>query len=77
MKVKLTYFKKSGKYYTEAEYDSEYKTREDWLVFQEVSLFQRDRKLPGLSSGTWNGYVLVSPLYGVPALLDFTSEEVE
>jgi hypothetical protein len=57
MKVELTYFKESGKYYTSAEYD----TTQRWMfeIFDEVRQWKEEKiKLPGLI-GTWSGPILV------------------
>jgi len=49
MKVKLTYFKTSGKYYS----DGEYNTTQDTMhgIWQEVRLMRTMGKLPGLVDG--------------------------
>lgn len=45
-RVKLTYFKKSGKYYT----DGEYMTSKLWMyeIIDEVKEMKRQNKLPGI-----------------------------
>lgn len=47
IKVKLTYFKRSGKYYSEGEFETE----NQWLheITDEVRKMRADGKLPGLS----------------------------
>lgn len=57
MKVKLTYFKQSGKYYSEGEYDTE----KEYLfkVFEEVKKMAEDGCLPGLMSGRSEFHVLI------------------
>lgn len=55
--IKLTYFKESGKYYTVASYISELEYF--FEIFEEVKGLRQDGKLPGLISGTWDGYILV------------------
>ena len=49
MKVKLIYFKASGKYYSEGEYETQHKHM--WKIFAEVRQMHRDGKLPGLTAG--------------------------
>ncbi len=55
--IKLTYFKESGKYYTVGEYYSEL----EWFfqIFDEVRDMKNKKRLPGLSSGNWDGDILV------------------
>lgn len=48
-KVKLTYFKKSGKYYSEGEYITE--KEHMFEIFDEVSNMRVSSKLPGTSHG--------------------------
>lgn len=68
--VHLTYFKKSGKYYFEAEYASELES--DYEIYEEVRRMVSGYRggLPGLSTKTWKYYILVQPEKGVPALLN-------
>lgn len=57
MKVKLTYFRLRGKYYSEGEYET---TRQHlFQIFEEVDLLRRERKLPGLAEGHDRYIVLV------------------
>lgn len=65
MKVKLTYFKETGKYYSEGEYESE--ERYPWDVHKEV---RQMKKLPGLVEH-WDGHILVETDYefNVPQLI--------
>jgi hypothetical protein len=75
MKVKLIYFKDSGEYYTDVYYISTRDLEHGHLVVcQEVTIFQSLGIMPGLSSGVWEGYVLVQPVDSVPTLLDFTKK---
>lgn len=71
-KVKLTYFKDNGKYYSVGEYESSFDF--DYDIYTEVRVWagglENLGSLPGLSSHSWDGYVLVSPVDGVPALID-------
>ncbi len=65
MKVNITYFKNSGKYYDDGEYESSFSFGESWKIYDEVRAFQSSGILPGLSSGKWEGYILVNPEDGV------------
>ncbi|BES79973.1 hypothetical protein [Yersinia phage vB_Yru_GN1] len=47
IKVKLTYFKRSGKYYTEGEYESEHKWLHD--ITDEIHKMRSEGKLPGIN----------------------------
>lgn len=72
--VKLTYFKKHGKYYTDETYISEYNF--DYDIYTEIRLWhvvEDGNNLPGLSTNSWDGYILVQPEDGVPALIDLRS----
>lgn len=55
--VKLTYFNERGKY----KYEGEYLSRCDHMfeIWSEIESMQRSEKLPGLSSGSWDGPILV------------------
>lgn len=68
-KIQITYFKSSGKFYTNDEYETEKKTM--FEVCDEVRQMNRDGKLPGLVGG-WQYDILVDskdhPL-AVPCLL--------
>ena len=48
-KVKLTYFKQSGKYYSEGEYETN--KRYMYEILDEVKDLLRDKQLPGLMVG--------------------------
>ena len=65
-KVKLQYFKASGKYYSEGEYDT---SLEDWEVYAEVKTMLRLGTLPGLRDGCVEFDVLVLPPCGVPGFI--------
>ena len=52
MKVNLIYFKPSGKYGYEGEYETNHKPL--YEVFEEVRQMQLDGKLPGLIEGPWH-----------------------
>jgi hypothetical protein len=53
--VDLTYFKESGKYYSESSYVTSQKTM--YYVIQEVKFKMKERKLPGLVDGAY-GYTV-------------------
>lgn len=67
--IKLTYFKKSGKYYCEAGYISN--KIYEFEVYDEVRQMANNGNLPGLSSGgKSSGFIiLVEPIDGVPAIV--------
>jgi hypothetical protein len=48
-KIKLSYFKASGKYYTDGEYETEHEHM--WEVFDEIKQMQAEGRLPGLVPG--------------------------
>ena len=66
MIVKLTYFKESGKYYSEGDYETKESLMED--VCAEVVAMKRH---PGLST-YWNGFILVGGY--CPHLIDTRSK---
>jgi len=60
-KLKLTYFRTTGKYYT----DSEYKTDSNvWNARAEVRNMMKEGRLPGLIPGKHEFHVLVEDKYG-------------
>jgi hypothetical protein len=67
MKVKLTYFKRSGKYYTKAVYESgcEYA----FNIFSEVRDMRNEGQLPGLVSNHSDFIVLVEPFETAPGVI--------
>lgn len=56
-KVKLTYFKPAGKYYSQGEYQSKYSDLDD--IWDEVRYMQGTRHLPGLTEGCSEFTVLI------------------
>ena len=48
-RIKLTYFKPSGKYYTDGEYQTE--RAQWWDVIDEIKEMRRGGKLPGFCEG--------------------------
>ena len=72
LKVKLTYFKPSGKYYSEGEFE----VKETFHMYQIIEMVQGmvdQKKLPGLSKGAFRYIVLVeAPDHpeGYPALVN-------
>lgn len=70
--VALTYFTNTGKYYADGKYNSRYEY--DFEIYREVKEMTEDSfPLPGLLSERWDGYILVEPENGVPAIV-FCSE---
>jgi len=68
-KVKLTYFKDSGKYYSEGEYLTSVAEYHDWMLYNEVKEMRALGKLPGLIEGATEFDILVTGEDVVPALL--------
>ena len=66
-KVHLTYFKRSGKYYSSDEYESE--LQYDYEIYSEVRTMRDRGILPGLVAGAHDFDIHVLPLDGVPALI--------
>ena len=62
-KVKLTYFKESGKYYTDETYETDKEMMND--VYDEVRQMQRDGKLPGLVEGGGKEFTILITSEGV------------
>tara|TARA_Y100001935_G_C17096122_1_gene403647 strand:- start:260 stop:466 length:207 start_codon:yes stop_codon:yes gene_type:complete len=58
MKVKLTYFKQTGKYYTEAETTVD--TDGFYTAIDEIRRRAIWSELPGLESGAWSGPIMVT-----------------
>lgn len=74
--VEIIYFKSSGKYYTTAKFQV-VDSMPDFAIRSLLREWNRGKtknSLPGLVSITWEGYMLVTPSDGVPAILDFTHE---
>lgn len=70
MKVKLTYFKPSGKYYSEGEYETQ--KQHVFEIFEEVRARSNDGQHPGLMPGMKTFTILVDPVghpQGYPALI--------
>jgi hypothetical protein len=65
--VKLTYFKKSGKYYCEGSFFSE--NEFDFEIYDQVRMMNIHEQLPDLDSGAWGGFILVDPENGVKAIV--------
>uniref|UniRef100_A0A6M3LQH1 Uncharacterized protein n=1 Tax=viral metagenome TaxID=1070528 RepID=A0A6M3LQH1_9ZZZZ len=57
VKVELTYFKESGKYYSEGSYETPEISL--YQIFEQVKLLIDTKKLPGLMEGHSDFYVLV------------------
>ncbi len=69
-RVKLIYFKESGKYYTEATYCSDFGILKSYEIYNEVRFMNITGTLPGLQSGRWDYTILVSIENGVPAVIN-------
>lgn len=68
--VGLTYFKPSGKYYSQATYTTALDS--DYEIYNQVKNMEKGR-FPGLSeTSLWDGYILVIPNEGEPKLIDLT-----
>ena len=59
IKVKLTYFKVSGKYYSEGEFET--KNTLHWDIVEEVRKLKGDGKLPGLVDGATEFIIYINP----------------
>ena len=57
MKVKLTYFRASGKYATEGEYETAYSAL--YVIWEEVADKNRSGTLPGVVAGTHMPLILI------------------
>jgi len=57
MKVKLNYFRETGKWYSEGEYDTERILL--FEIFEEVKQLRDTKKLPGLMEGHSFYFVLI------------------
>lgn len=69
--VVITYFKETGKYYTNAGYLTE--KENDWEIYEEVRHKRYYNELPGLDSEEFfSGYCIIDPEMGIRQLLDFT-----
>lgn len=74
--VDLVYFKPSGKYYSQGSYTSDLEW--DYQIYGEIRKWGKGSlSLPGLISTEWDGYILVTPKDGVPALIDCGGEQKE
>ena len=51
-RVKLTYFKQSGKYYCNDEFESDPVYQFQWNIFEEVRKMRDEKRLPGLTDGS-------------------------
>lgn len=66
-KVPITYFKPSGKYYTDDFVTLE--ESDNYHLYDFVQNLNNSRSLPGLQSGTWEGYILIEDKNEVPHLI--------
>lgn len=67
MEVQLTYFKTSGKFYTDGSYTSDKKF--PFEVFEEVQKMKDEGKLPGLVEGATEFIIHIYPEDWYPALI--------
>lgn len=77
--IKLTYFKESGKFYTNAQFEGIFERIGDHGqpiigpymndVVEQVRGYIKDKTLPGLQSGSWDGPILVDCDLGYPCLI--------
>lgn len=66
--IKLEYFKRSGKFYTEAIYE----TKLEWMfdISDEIRNMRRQEILPGISGGEWIIHVNADKVpHGYPLLI--------
>ena len=66
--VELEYFKPSGKFKYEGFYESD--KEHTWKIIEEVKRKAENNDLPGISSGSWNGFIYINPLEGYPTILN-------
>jgi len=64
LKVKLTYFKTNGKYYTKEEYTTS--KCDLYEIWEEVEAFQKQGILPGLFGGVSEFIILVDAGIDIP-----------
>lgn len=57
--VKLTYFKQSGKYYSEGTYTTEHELYHDFDIIPEVVVMRDNGNLPGLVTGAGKEFHIV------------------
>ena len=76
MKIKVTTFKPSGKYYTDAEI--EVFAPNHWEMIETVKMYIRENRIPGLKpGGIHNFHVLVKDLdTDIPYLFPLGQKEV-
>ncbi len=72
--VEVTYFKKSGKFYTRSSFDREFSSGVGYMndmveYIEGILKGNGDVKLPGLQSHTWDGYIVVDCEKGFPTLI--------
>jgi len=68
MIIKLTYFKQSGKYYSEGDLEVTNADR-PWEIYDQVRTLLKTRTLPGLIEGHSNFTIHVHIPDGVPAII--------
>jgi hypothetical protein len=66
MKVRLIYFKESGKYYSEGSYESSCAFQ--WEIYKEVRQMKDDNNLPGVVNSSWH-VLIEAGLEPIPQLI--------
>lgn len=61
MKLRFTYYKRSGKYYTTDEIDVD-PARPFFKLLEDVQRWRHEARLPGLQRGTWEGPFVVEQI---------------
>lgn len=83
VEVHLSFFKPSGKFSHDETYTATYETIVQCrdcdthvvymsTVFDDLRERARNRQLPCVNQGTWNGYIFVNCDNGYPGLIDLT-----
>ena len=67
LKVKVNYFMENGKWKYSAVFESTSPAM--WEVAEEFKELRSQKKLPGLQSGNWEGYILLDSEEGYPMLI--------
>ncbi len=62
-KVKLTYFKESGKYYSDGEYETDLQEWHD--VIKDIKIKQEEGNLPGLVEGGGQEFMILVNTEGI------------
>jgi len=73
MKITLTYFKSTGKWYSEGSYETD---KDEFEVFNEIKEMIKKGELPGLMKGPSDFHILVEGIL-VPRLIPLEKEKEE